>query len=337
MKKTIFIYSITFYVISIAELIFCNANNKVYFVITSTILCLIFLIISYRKIEKVDSNINLMKDKLLRKSNSVAMNGDRLIRSAIYQELSMKKLIEDVNDLSAEDKKNYELLYNAISANRSQMESINKGAESFVIMEKAIKIIHDYNNKIIFQISKNENDFSKVIKLINTINEKTNAINGIAIQSKILSFNASVEASRAGEHGKGFSIVAQEISILASSSLEAAKDIKAVLAESIEKTNEILRSGQKEMGDIVADALEHIMDAEKVANECNIIFRKISNDFAKYNSELNEATGEASLQQDRLNKIFNTLDAILVKINTTETIAKDYYGISHRMITHPKS
>ena len=69
----------------------------------------------------------------------------------------------------------------------------------------------------------------KLSERIQSIGEIISVVNDLADQSRLLSVNASIEAAKAGEHGKGFAIVAQEVKSLADQSKAATKQIKTIL------------------------------------------------------------------------------------------------------------
>ncbi|NVD69449.1 MCP four helix bundle domain-containing protein [Duganella sp. BJB1802] len=80
-------------------------------------------------------------------------------------------------------------------------------------------------------------------------------IDGIAFQTNILALNAAVEAARAGEQGRGFAVVASEVRNLAQRSAAAAKDIKQLIGDSVEKVetgSQLVDQAGQTMAEIVA-------------------------------------------------------------------------------------
>jgi methyl-accepting chemotaxis protein len=114
-------------------------------------------------------------------------------------------------------------------------------------------------------------------------------IDGIAFQTNILALNAAVEAARAGEQGRGFAVVASEVRSLAGRSAEAAREIKRLIAASVEK----VEGGTR----VVADAGQTMQEIVGSVQRVSDII-----------SEITAATAEQSEGLGLVNQSVNQLD-----------------------------
>jgi methyl-accepting chemotaxis protein len=142
-------------------------------------------------------------------------------------------------------------------------------------------------------------------------------IEGIAFQTNILALNAAVEAARAGEEGRGFAVVAGEVRSLAQRSAVAAKDIKALIDNSVEKVN----NGSRQ----VADAGERMQEIITSITQV----RDIMSEIATASNEQSSGIGQVNLAVTQMD-IVTQQNAALVQEAANATASLDEQAMKLR-------
>lgn len=176
------------------------------------------------------------------------------------------------------------------AANAQDAVAVSKDAETMA--QDGGRLVQEVVHKM-ESISNSVNDsatmISKLAEQSQRIGQIIEAITSITDQTNLLALNATIEAARAGEHGRGFAVVADEVRTLAEKSSEAAKEIYSIVSvirQDIEQAVQAMDIGAREVSEGVAVvekaglSLEEIVD--KVINSSNFI------------GEISVSTGETS-------------------------------------------
>ncbi len=115
-------------------------------------------------------------------------------------------------------------------------------------------------------------------------------IDGIAFQTNILALNAAVEAARAGEQGRGFAVVASEVRNLAHRSATAAREIKDLIGDSVEK----VETGSQLVGEAGA-TMERVVHSVRQVNDIMAEISAASGEQERGIEQINQAIGEMDM------------------------------------------
>ena len=134
-----------------------------------------------------------------------------------------------------------EVAFSAMEAAQVAREASNAASEGGAAMELTVESIDDLRNTVaetskkVKRLTESSQEISKIVALISEISAKTN----------LLAFNASIEAVRAGEHGQGFRIVADEVRRLAERVTESTKEIEQLVTGIQIETADVLTMMEK--------------------------------------------------------------------------------------------
>jgi len=135
-------------------------------------------------------------------------------------------------------------------------------------------------------IAESNASLQEIAEIVSSISQKTSVINEIVFKTQLLSFNASIEAARAGQYGKGFAVVAEEVGNLAQMSGDAAREIEVLIANSEKKVDSTLGLIQRRVKEGTVVSVEAVNAFNGISSAIEIIKNQV------------KAIADATVQQD---------------------------------------
>ena len=198
-------------------------------------------------IQEVLSNVAMGADQIDMGSQQIAMASQSMADGASQQAASLEEIGASLEEMSSMTTQNADNSVQATTLSGEARSAAVRGQEEMKLMTEAMD-----------EIKKSSSEISKIIKVIDEI----------AFQTNLLALNAAVEAARAGEAGKGFAVVADEVRNLAQRSAEAAKNTSSMIDESTKRADNGVA-----IADRVGASLEEIAAG---TNKVNTLLAEIS-------------------------------------------------------------
>jgi len=250
-------------------------------------------------LSKIVGEVRFGTETIASASSMIASGNQDLSSRTELQASSLQQTAASMFDLTNAVRKNAD---NAHQANQLAVSASEVAVKGGIVVGQVIDTMSSINDSS-----------RKIVDIIGVID-------GIAFQTNILALNAAVEAARAGEQGRGFAVVATEVRSLAQRSAGAAKEIKSLIGDSVDKVetgSKLVRQAGITMDEVVAS----VARVTEIMGQITAASKQQSDDILQVNQAIGqmdevtqqnaalveEATASAESMQDQAVKLARTV------------------------------
>lgn len=234
-------------------------------------LCFGFYFIKYLQLrnkknisEQIVSKISDISDKLFKSTDESEQNSRVLASISSSLTNTTAEMAAAVANIEISAKQNSEIVLISKDVFSQMKKDVTDSQGVLENLNQAMEKIKDSNNHI-----------NQLVEIIHTISNETEKINDIVFKTQLLSFNASIEAARAGVHGRGFSVVAEEVSLLAQATGQASNKIASIVSLGKDQSAQLVSENNNRVQEGILSVIQISEVVEKLVTRTNDLSNNI--------------------------------------------------------------
>lgn len=240
-------------------------------------------------IDRVIDGLSLSAKEVEASAAKMTASSEQLAASTTEQAAAVQESVASMTEMSGMIAQTSDSATSSLANTKRMAERTEEGNRIMERLVASIESIQQANSQLV-----------EMVNIIGEISNKTTVINDIVFKTQLLSFNASIEAARAGQHGRGFAVVAEEVGNLAEMSGTAAKGIEA-----------LLETSRRQVSEIVEGTQQRVKDGQQVSREALAIFNEIARETSNISRQvesINDATREQQLGVQQTSTAMTQMD-----------------------------
>ena len=282
------------------------------------------------EVGKIAKNINLFMDKLekmvsgLKHSASIAKD----ITNEVEKDAKLtSQSVENQHEEIVKTKKFIDNISNDLETTK---ESVVATSKDIKVTQNVLDDLMNSLRGVIEEIGRDSDVETEIASKVTALADQTtqikeiiSIIKEIADQTNLLALNAAIEAARAGEHGRGFAVVADEVRKLAERTQKSISEIDSVI--------QMIVQGVEEAKSEIENAAKN---SHKVAESTNVLAEKAGNTKNKLNETIeisSKATGEILKISTNVKELMEVSEKLAQEAQVTDKISKDLTEVADKL------
>ncbi|AZC20319.1 Methyl-accepting chemotaxis sensor/transducer protein [Pseudomonas sp. CMR5c] len=245
---------------------------------------------SIREVSSATEHVNEVALRVVSASNSSMLNSDE-------QASRTNSVAAAINQLGAAAQ---EIARNAAQASQQASDARNLAEDGQQVVDRSIQAM----NQLSDMISASSNNIETLNSKTVNIGQILEVITSISQQTNLLALNAAIEAARAGEAGRGFAVVADEVRNLAHRTQESAQQVQTMIEE--------LQVGARESVSTMSNSQRHSQDSVEIANQAGERLNSVTQRIGEIDG-MNQSVATATEEQT---SVVESINMDITEINT---------------------